>query len=399
MVAGAYLAAHFASEWLARRFLVVSGAEYLLLGALLGPRVSGVIQAGMLDDFAPFLTLALGWVGALVGAQFAFADLLRIPAARFRVAFTEASLAFVAMAAISAALVMGLFAPAPRTLVVPALALASIAVSSAPAGAAVTARHLGIRGRLVRQLHVTTAVDGLVAITAFGVLLAVSHTAPVRAARAPTPTEWVVITFAIGIVGGALFHLFLGSERGADRLFVALAGALILTSGAAAYLRISSLLTSLLVGLVLVNTSPARDEIRRVLIRVERPLYFVLLIFAGAAWRPGGGDLLVFAVLFVVLRVAGKVLAASAAASAYGAIPTLGSRWGWGLVGHGGLAVAVALSYRLYDQSAIGDAVFTAALASVLVTDFAGARLVHALLKSAPGGARRPVGTPPEARP
>jgi hypothetical protein len=398
VVAGAYLAAHFASEWLARRFLIVSGAEYLLLGALLGPRVSGVIEAGMLDHFAPFFTLALGWVGALVGAQFAFADLLRIPAARFRIAFTEASFAFVALAVISAAIIEGLYAPLPRALVLPALALASIAVSSAPAGIAVVARHLGTQGRLVRQLHVTTAVDALFAITAFGVLLAVSHAAPVGATRAPTPTEWIAITLGIGVVGGALFHLFLGSEREADRLFVALAGALILTSGAAAYLRLSSLLTSLLVGLVLVNTSPGRHEIRQVLIRVERPLYFVLLIFAGAAWRPGGGRALAFAVLFIVLRIAGKVLAASAAASARREVPTLGRRWGWGLVGHGGLAVAVALNYRLHDQTAIGDAVFTAALASVLVTDFAGARLVQAVLHAAPEGAQ-PSATPPRARP
>ena len=33
---GAYLAAHVAFGWLARRYLIVSGAEYLLLGILLG---------------------------------------------------------------------------------------------------------------------------------------------------------------------------------------------------------------------------------------------------------------------------------------------------------------------------------------------------------------------------
>jgi hypothetical protein len=40
IVAGSYLAAHWAFEWLGHRYMLVSGAEYLLLGILLGPQVS-----------------------------------------------------------------------------------------------------------------------------------------------------------------------------------------------------------------------------------------------------------------------------------------------------------------------------------------------------------------------
>ena len=64
IVAGAYLAAHWAFEWLGARYLLVSGAEYLLLGILLGPQVSGVLEASVLNGFAPFMTLAMGWIGA-----------------------------------------------------------------------------------------------------------------------------------------------------------------------------------------------------------------------------------------------------------------------------------------------------------------------------------------------
>jgi len=59
LVAGSYLAAHWAFEWLGHRYMLVSGAEYLLLGILLGPQVSGVLHASVLDAFAPFMTLAL----------------------------------------------------------------------------------------------------------------------------------------------------------------------------------------------------------------------------------------------------------------------------------------------------------------------------------------------------
>lgn len=384
IVAGAYLAAHVAAEWLARRYLIVSGAEYLLLGVLLGPEVLGVIQATTEGPFAPFLTLALGWVGALVGAQFYIPDLIRIPATHFSVATTQAVLTLsVTAAATAGAFVWWLDLPWEQAWI-PAVAMGAIAVSSAPTGVALVSLRLRARGFLVRQLHVTAAIDGLTAVVALGVLLAVAHTSPPGAVRAPTATEWVAITLGIGLVGGALFHLFVGREQETDRLFVALAGALILTTGAAAYLRLSPILASFLVGFVLTNTSPARDEIRQVLTRVERPLYFVLLIFAGGAWRPEIAPWLLFALLFVAARIVTKVGSARLAARLQGVLPVLGPRWGWGLVGHGGLAVAVALSYRLNDESPMSSVVFTAALFSVLFTDLLSARLVQALLVSAP---------------
>jgi hypothetical protein len=67
------------------------------------------------------------------------------------------------------------------------------------------------------------------------------------------------------VLGGTLFHLFLGEERKVDRLVVSLGGAVILASGTAAYLNVSPLLATLVIGIVLVNTSRGRAELRTVL--------------------------------------------------------------------------------------------------------------------------------------
>ncbi len=399
IVAGAYLAAHVASEWLARRHLVVSGAEYLLLGALLGPEVSGLIQASDVDRFAPFLTLAFGWVGALVGAQFHLSDLWRLPFAPFAVALAEAVLAgAITTAAMGTLFVWGLGLD-PAEAWIPAVALGAIAVSSAPAGIAVVARKLRTRGPVLRQLHVATAVDALLAIVVFGLLLAAAPPAFAAGDRMLSGAELSLVSLGVGLVGGALFHLFLGRERQIDRLFIALAGALILVSGAAAYLRVSPLLPALLVGFVLVNTSPSRSEIRQVLGRVERPLYFTLLIFAGAAWRSGGPGWLAVSAVFVTVRVLAKVGGAALAARALGALPRLGRGWGWGLVGHGGLAVALVLNYHMYDPSPLSNSVFTAALLSVLATDFISARVVGAVVETASPPRRTPPAPAGDERP
>lgn len=202
VVAGAYLAAHVAFDWLGRRFLVISGAEYLLLGILLGPSVSGLIAADVVGGFAPVMTLAIGWIGAVIGAQFFVPGLARIPGVFFRIAIMEAVVSLALVSGIMAFVLFVLLGMPMEEIVLPAVALGAVATVSAPAGIGLIARRLGRRDPVVRQLEVATAVDAAVAILAFGLALSIVHPAPPAAARAPTATEWAVITFAIGVVGG-----------------------------------------------------------------------------------------------------------------------------------------------------------------------------------------------------
>lgn len=380
IVGGAYLAAHVAFEWLARRFMIVSGAEYLLLGILLGPSVSGLIRADVVGGFAPLMTLAIGWIGAVIGAQFVVPVLTRVPVVLFRIAFVEAVLSLALVSAAMAGLLAWLFDMELAGTALPGVALGCIATASAPSGIALVSRRLGSRGRLVQQLEVATAIDAAVAIAGFGLLLGIFHVVPDVTPRAPTATEWAVISIGIGIIGGTLFHLFLGGVYDIDRLFIGLAGAIILASGAAAYLRLSPLLPTMLIGAILVNTSANRGEIKQVLGHVERPLYFALLVFAGAGWEPGGGRWVAPVLLFLSVRFVAKIAAAWVGAAAGRGLPELGHGWGGALLGQGGLAVAIALNYHLLDGAPLRDVVFTAALVSVLLTDVFSARYADAVL-------------------
>ncbi|MEX1183716.1 MAG: hypothetical protein WEF86_10820 [Gemmatimonadota bacterium] len=383
VVVAAYMAAHVLFDWLGRRFLIVSGAEYLLLGILLGPEVSGILNATTVGQFAPFMTLALGWIGALIGAQFRISELMRIPGVYYRVAFLEAIGTLVVTGAVSSLMLILLLDASIRDAVIAGFALGTIATASAPSGIALVSRELNRRGPLIQQLEVATAIDALVAIVGFGMLLALVHSAPLGMTRPPTPTEWAVISLSIGVVGGALFHLFLGEERDPDRLFIALAGALVLASGAAAYLRLSPLLSTLLIGIVLVNTSRNPASVLEVLTRVEKPLYYVLLLFVGAAWtREPGIEWLVPILLFLAVRVVAKLGTARLAARMQHTLSAVGPMWGRALMGHGGLALAIAFNYQLLEELPFSTIVFTAAILSVLLTDITSARLARDVFRS-----------------
>lgn len=381
IVATAYLATHLLYEWLAKRLLIVSGAEYLVLGILLGPQVSGVIPVEAAESFGPIIVLGIGWIGLTVGMQFYLPRLVRISGLTFRLAVIESLLT---LGVVGGALWWAL----PRLgltsdfwAIVPALALGAIAVASTPAGLDIVLRDRTRRAPVVQQLETSLGVNSFVAILTVGILFAWVHRAPVNALRPPTPTEWAVITVGIGVLGGTLFHLFLGDERKVDRLVVSLGGAVILASGTAAYLNVSPLLATLVVGIVLVNTSRGRDELRTVLASAERPFYYVLLLLAGLSWRPTTSWTVVAVILlYLTTRTMTKVYGTRVTTQWNRATPQLGREWGKALIGQGRLTVAMALDYARRPELPIGDVVFTAALASVLLTEFAAARFVSAAL-------------------
>src|SRR5512141_766733 len=399
VVAAGYLAARLAAGALARRFLIVSGAEYLILGVLLGPRVSGLISANVIDSFGPFITLAIGWMGAVIGSEFHLKRMLRFRGELYQVAFIEAVLVVGIVGGAMLAILTRLLDIPLIDAIAPAASLGAIAVTTSASGIALAARRLArdraARTPLLRQLQVTGGMDAAVGVLAFGIVLCIVHVPPPGDIRPPTPTEWAVITMGIGVVGGILYHLFLGGERDPDRLFIALAAAITLASGTAAYARLSPLLPTMLIGAILANTARNRHEIGIVLHRVQHPLYLVLLIFAGAAWRVPGRLWVLPIAAFILIRLLAKMWGARIATRLSGMSGALGSDWGLALIGQGSLAAAIALNYRIFDDSDLSNVVFTAALVSVLATDLLSARFVQAVV---PRHHRRGSLTAAEAR-
>jgi hypothetical protein len=220
-------------------------------------------------------------------------------------------------------------------------------------------------------------------VTAFGLLLAIFHQGQVSlTVRPPTATEWAVINLAVGVSSGVLFHLFLGPRtqpqeaEGGSRLFVALAGAIVVASGASYYLNLSPIYTNLVLGFILANSGSAHRDVTRLLLNTERPVYLALLIFAGAAWSPSSPELLFVAPLFVIIRLGARFIGGWVG-GALVAPPALRAPWlGRALLAQGGIAVALAVNYTQVRPDLNGDLILTATLVSVLLFDIVASREV-----------------------
>jgi hypothetical protein len=383
VIAVGYILAYLVFDRLRDRFGYVGGAEYVIIGFLLGPRMTGLLGAEEVQDLTPLVSLALGWLGMLLGTYFRLPALSRIHASHLSVAFTEAVATFAFALGALLALFHYLSGYTWSDAIIQAVTLAAVAtLSSAAAVDALSQRQHPV-SPLVPVLQLTARIDALVGVAAFGLLLAVFHQGQVSlTVRPPTATEWAVINLAVGIASGVLFHLFLGpgghtdEAQGRSRLFVALAGAIVVASGASYYLNLSPIYTNLVLGFILANSGSAHRDVARLLLSTERPVYLALLIFAGAAWSPSSPELLFVAPLFVVVRLAARFLggwiAGRVSAPAEIRTPWLGRA----LLAQGGIAVALAVNYTQVRPDLNGDLILTATLVSVLLFDIVASREV-----------------------
>ena len=390
VLAAGYILAYLLFDRLRDRYGYVGGAEYVLLGVLLGPHVTRLLDAGRVEDLTPLVSLAIGWLGMLLGTYFRLPTLALLSPDDVRVAFAEAVATFGLALGALLALFRYVAGHAWPEAAVESVTLAAVATLSSPAAVDAFVGRARVHSPILPVLQLTARIDALVGVVAFGLVLAVLHRGEVAPdIRPPTATEWAVINMAIGVASGVLFHLFLGQRgvgtgAGADsRLFVALAGAIVVASGASYYLNLSPLYTNLVLGFILANSGGAHRDVTRLLLATERPVYLALLVFAGAAWSPESVDLLFLAPAFVLVRLVARFFGGRVAAE-HVAPPELRTPGlARGLLAQGGLAVAIAVNYTQVRPDLNPRLILTATLLSVLLFEIVAGREGSALVESA----------------
>jgi hypothetical protein len=386
-----YIFAYLLFDRLRDRYGYVGGAEYVVIGFLLGPQVTGLLNASQVQDLTPIVSLALGWLGMLLGTYFRLPAMALIEADYLRVAFAEAVATFLIAGAALLALFRYLTGATWTEAAVQAVTLAAVATLSSPVAVDAVVDRVRSRSRVPPVLQLTARIDALVAVVAFGLVLAVVHQGEVApGVRPPTATEWAVINVAVGVASGILFHLFLGPRGHLDegRLFVALAGAIVVASGASYYLNLSPIFTNLILGFILVNSGSAHRDVTRLLLSTERPVYLALLLFAGAAWSPGTVDLLFIAPLFVAIRLAARTLGGRFAGLHVAPAELRTAGLGRGLLALGGVGVAIALNYGQVYPELHPRLILSATLLSVLLFEIVASREAAAYVASLEDGER-----------
>jgi Kef-type K+ transport system membrane component KefB len=393
ILAVGYLSAHFLIGKLQSKFFFTSGVEYIILGVLVGPQVTQVMTREVVTQLAPVMSLALGSIGLLAGLQLHVRDLFEVPPEHYRVAFLEMFVTFLLLGGAFALLFWyplagGLAGPDKLMAVFSgALVLATTGAVSAQTAIRVVEEHYRARGKLSDLLRFAGWFDALLGIALFGLIFCFFHLGQTGGIRPLTRTEWVAVNIVFGLLLGILFFLFLGGERSKQKLMLALLGIVTFSSGAAYYLNLSPLFINLVLGIMLANTSQISDRLLEVLRSFEKPLYVVLLVFAGAAWElPHNHRWYVFAGAatgYFLLRYLGKYLGGYLAYRTSEQPQSLARGVGLGLLSQGGVTVAMVINYQQVYQNQFTNLVVTCVLISVIINEFFSPKLMKDLLAGA----------------
>lgn len=377
LVSGAYLMTHFVVGRLQKQLLFVSGAEYIVLGYLLGP------QTGVLDNLgslAPVVAFAAGWIGILCGMELNIRELLQRPDRSTRLAIVDSLFtggAVSAVAYIGFTELMGISAAEAG---LTAGVMGCAAAAGASSAVDLLMEQYGDAGNgLLALLQRASNLSDVIAIVAFGVLFCVYHSGGGGSDGMPDASDWLLIMVGLGTILGVLFVLFLGRDASENNRFLTLVGIIAFASGAAYFLRLSVLAVNLFLGAVLVNTGPGR-EIFRTLSRTAKPVALVLLIFAGVRFEPipilAG---LVVSVGYIALRWLCKIIGGWMAAAG----SDMRSDVYRGMLAQGSVSVAMALSLRLFYEGESVDLAYCAILISVMFNELISARTLRGLLVDA----------------
>jgi hypothetical protein len=356
-----------------------AGVPLVLLGVVLGPGIE-FVSTRTLEALAPVTALAVGWIGAALGARFEWRQVRRLPRGAWLAALVPAGAAFLVVAAalgLAVRLVPSLVAAGPARLPT-IVTLAALAAASGAGVVALTARLVGITGPPLRAFTRAANVETAAAALALSVALALHRTHPPAGSAALGWLAWSAAALAAGALAGLVFlALARGGPRPPDLGFLLL-GVLVLGAGIGYAADLSPFIVCAVAAALIVNATPERRVVRRLLVAGAGPLAVAFLVLLGASLALPGRAWLAVVPLLAALRIAGKWAGAYAGRAAWRrtALP-----WdaGLGTVAQGSAVLALGVSYRLtygFLNEASG-AVLTIVVGGVLLAQLAAPPLLR----------------------
>jgi Kef-type K+ transport system membrane component KefB len=360
-----------------RRFLRISRViGYLAVGALLGPAVAGVIDAGTASQLRIFSDIAVGMLLFELGQRVDLGWLRRNPSL-LAASVLEAVLTFMLVY-----LAMTWFGVAPLI----AAAAALIGVATSPAVVVTVIKDLRAQGQVTERVMLFTALNTAYAVIGLGLLAGLLSEASERALL-PMTLHPLYLLAGSALLAGVLAIVLLSLLRLFGRRpafqFSATVSLVLLTVAAATMLKLSVPLTLLLLGLL----SRLYDHERHfVSLKFgETAMLFVVLLFAlaGASLQfAGWAAAAPLALAFIAARLVGKAVPVLLLSSASALAPRKSALVSLALTPMSGLALLML--HELMQQSpALAEQIGAAMFLAITVLAFAGPLAIEFALRRA----------------
>ncbi len=373
------------------KFPKVTG--YILIGILIGPGVAGVLTHEMLDHFIIIRQMAIGFIGYTIGLELKF-DKLRKTGKQ--VTIITLSQALLTTILVTLAIVSYLSVTNGDYVWTYGLILGAIATATAPGPIVAVVKNFRTKGPVTDVLLPLVALDDAIGIMIFAVMLSIGVSllgvsdGTNMAHMIWEPVKEIGLSLGIGLILGlVLYGLAKKFNRDDDKILLMITiGIVIAAIGIGQVVHASAILLPMTVGVVLTNMIDEQYEKRltRNTDLFSAPILLGFFTLAGAELDLHVLRLIGYmGVIYLVVRVIGKVLGAHFSAKWVKAPPTVVKYLGFTLIPQAGVAIDMALTAELRFASLpgfeiIGSEIMTIVLAATVIYEVLGLIVVKSAL-------------------
>ncbi len=406
-----YAVTHLVLGRLASRFAVVSGVEYIVLGAFVGPLL-GIIDPENAEDLRPILLVGAGALGMFLGleARELWTTAIGSPATggsqgvgkrteptsegaqgvrRAAILIAASTLLMTSGVMMLAMLIAGQDVTAPDAWTAAILIFGAASLGSDGSAIRAIGAHLDARGPALARGVRAAAICNITAVLTFGLIFALLRAGDTFALRVPLEfARACAIQIGGGCVIGLVFAALLQRELDERALFAVVIGMVVFCSGFAFSMQMSTMFVNFVCGFVFIATCRDGAQVREMLVSVRRPFVIAIFFFAGLEWSVGPLWTFALVVPLLALRYAGRRIGGVLGARAVEPVTELGAA----TFAPGGLMVAFLLSTRIFYGHVPGvRELYAPALIAVVISEFWSLRWVRSWLLDA-------ADVPPEAQ-
>ena len=303
----AYLSSHpkvqELEELLGITAVVAAGLPFVLFGLIAHSEQIGILSPAVLDYLRPFIPLGLGWIGFSIGFRFDIRRLESLPRGIGPALLLTSVLPFAAIVGACGLILLMTDGLGHGTFLRDAIILGTAAIIGVRPPAPNPEGIKADRIAPLVQLQEGCAMIGLVLVAAFW------RPSGQEVGWQLPAFAWIFVTLGMGTALGAVIYAVLHTFRGKSEITVLMLGSIALAAGMASFLRLSPIAVCFIAGALIFNFPGTwKEQVRVALVKLERPIYLVFLVVAGAMWKVTAWQGWVLLLLFVAGRLVGKVL-------------------------------------------------------------------------------------------
>ncbi|MBC8204113.1 MAG: cation:proton antiporter [FCB group bacterium] len=355
---------------LSERVSIPMVVGYIIAGVIVGDSGLKLVNAASASIVA---NIALGFIGFGIGTQLRYSTLKRMGKSIISIAILEASFAFI-LVAVGISILTGK--------IYLGLVFGALASATAPAATVDVLEEYRSRGPLTTSLLAVVGIDDGIALLLFGFGISIAQIMLSGEGSILSgllhPLLDICGSAVLGIIIGFLYIRLIRLMKTPAEYLVLSVGVVLLSAGVAQSLKISLILTNMIVGVTACNIAPMlMQRIQNAIQGFSPPIYVLFFVLVGArldvSILPQMG---MMGFLYLVLRMAGKFGGAYLGARVSGAPDVVRKYLGFGLFSQAGVAVGLSLAaadiLTTPETKHLGDMVISVIAATTFIVQIIG---------------------------